>query len=64
MSKSASTNTGGSGKPGPVIREFVSVEGGGGNARDKADAIRFRLVSYNILAQVGFSLGLGIYGLY
>ncbi|TYH97238.1 hypothetical protein ES332_A12G230500v1 [Gossypium tomentosum] len=52
MSTSASTNTGGSGKSAPVIREFVSVEGGGGNARDKADAIRFRLVSYNILAQV------------
>ncbi|TYI52209.1 hypothetical protein E1A91_D12G231100v1 [Gossypium mustelinum] len=52
MSTSASTNTGGSGKSALVIREFVSVEGGGGNARDEADAIRFRLVSYNILAQV------------
>ncbi|MFQ6637755.1 hypothetical protein Gotur_014118 [Gossypium turneri] len=52
MSTGASTNTGGSGKSALVIREFVSVEGGGGNARDEADAIRFRLVSYNILAQV------------
>ncbi|KAK8603927.1 hypothetical protein V6N13_096392 [Hibiscus sabdariffa] len=51
VSLSTSTSTGGSGKSGPIVREFVSVEGGS-DARGQADAIRFRLVSYNILAQV------------
>ncbi|XVE99999.1 hypothetical protein REPUB_Repub03eG0248600 [Reevesia pubescens] len=36
-----------------VIREFVSVQGGGAAAATTTtDVIRFRLVSYNILAQV------------
>ncbi|KAK8657909.1 hypothetical protein V6N13_036128 [Hibiscus sabdariffa] len=51
VSMSTSTSTGGSGKSGPIVRQFVSVEGGS-DARGQADAIRFRLVSYNILAQV------------
>ncbi|KAE8657197.1 Carbon catabolite repressor protein 4-like protein 4 [Hibiscus syriacus] len=50
MSMSTSNSTGGSGKSGPIVREFVSVEGGS-DARGQTDAIRFRLVSYNILAQ-------------
>ncbi|KAL4348850.1 hypothetical protein GQ457_17G019440 [Hibiscus cannabinus] len=51
MDTCLSTRTGGSGKSAPIIREFVKVEVGG-NARGQADAIRFRVVSYNILAQV------------
>ncbi|KAL4384577.1 hypothetical protein GQ457_15G007670 [Hibiscus cannabinus] len=51
VSLSTSTSSGGNGKSGPIVREFVSVEDCS-DARGQADAIRFRLVSYNILAQV------------
>ncbi|XP_039012601.1 carbon catabolite repressor protein 4 homolog 4-like [Hibiscus syriacus] len=51
VSSSTSTSTGGSRQSAQIIREFAKLEGGG-NARGQADAIRFRLVSYNILAQV------------
>ncbi|XVE57248.1 hypothetical protein DITRI_Ditri04bG0076400 [Diplodiscus trichospermus] len=52
---STRTSTGGSsGKAAPIIREFVRLDGGvtasaGGG---QPDVIKFRLVSYNILAQV------------
>ncbi|OMO93715.1 Endonuclease/exonuclease/phosphatase [Corchorus olitorius] len=36
---------------GPIVREFQSVEGGDIHSRGQPDGIRFRLVSYNILAQ-------------
>ncbi|KAF3951802.1 hypothetical protein CMV_022588 [Castanea mollissima] len=38
--------------PSPIYREFISVEGSDINSRSRSDGIRFRLVSYNILAQV------------
>ncbi|KAK4557318.1 hypothetical protein RGQ29_007186 [Quercus rubra] len=38
--------------PSPIYREFISVEGSDSNSRSRPDGIRFRLVSYNILAQV------------
>ncbi|KAK4748743.1 hypothetical protein SAY87_015329 [Trapa incisa] len=38
--------------PSPVIPRFVSVEGGDIFSRSQPDGFRFRLVSYNILAQV------------
>ncbi|XP_030948064.1 carbon catabolite repressor protein 4 homolog 4 [Quercus lobata] len=38
--------------PSPIYREFISVEGSDINSRSRPDGIRFRLVSYNILAQV------------
>ncbi|KAE8723199.1 hypothetical protein F3Y22_tig00012634pilonHSYRG00003 [Hibiscus syriacus] len=50
MSTSSSTSTGGSGKSAPIIREFVKVQVGG-NARGQSHPIRFRLVSYYILAK-------------
>lgn len=39
-------------KPSPICREFISVEGSDIYSRSRPDGIRFRLVSYNILAQV------------
>ncbi|XP_023645562.1 carbon catabolite repressor protein 4 homolog 4 [Capsella rubella] len=36
----------------PKVRQFESVEGADISSRSKSDGIRFRLVSYNILAQV------------
>ncbi|KAI6701864.1 hypothetical protein NL676_011000 [Syzygium grande] len=39
-------------KPSPVSQKFVSVEGADVHSRSKPDGFRFRLVSYNILAQV------------
>jgi CCR4-NOT transcription complex subunit 6 len=36
----------------PKVRKFESVEGVDIGSRNKSDGIRFRLVSYNILAQV------------
>ncbi|XWS49386.1 hypothetical protein CRYUN_Cryun13aG0159400 [Craigia yunnanensis] len=51
---STRTSTGGStssSKAAPIIREFVRVDGGA-SVRGQPDGIRFRLVSYNILAQV------------
>ncbi|KAG6687568.1 hypothetical protein I3842_11G078400 [Carya illinoinensis] len=38
--------------PSPICREFISVEGSDIYSRSRPDGIRFRLVSYNILAQV------------
>ncbi|KAF3961172.1 hypothetical protein CMV_014176, partial [Castanea mollissima] len=37
--------------PSPIYREFISVEGSDINSRSRSDGIRFRLVSYNILAR-------------
>ncbi|KAF5725786.1 carbon catabolite repressor protein 4 4 isoform X2 [Tripterygium wilfordii] len=37
--------------PSPICPKFVSVEGGDIYSRNKSDGIRFRFVSYNILAQ-------------
>ncbi|XP_017973266.1 PREDICTED: carbon catabolite repressor protein 4 homolog 4 isoform X1 [Theobroma cacao] len=45
------TTGGSSSKSAPIIREFVDVEGGDIRSRGQSDGIRFRLVSYNILAQ-------------
>uniref|UniRef100_A0A2C9UIE8 Endonuclease/exonuclease/phosphatase domain-containing protein n=1 Tax=Manihot esculenta TaxID=3983 RepID=A0A2C9UIE8_MANES len=38
--------------PSPICPKFISIEGGDIYSRSKRDGIRFRLVSYNILAQV------------
>ncbi|KAJ9152407.1 hypothetical protein P3X46_025975 [Hevea brasiliensis] len=38
--------------PSPICPKFISVDGGDIHSRSKPDGIRFRLVSYNILAQV------------
>ncbi|KAF8033463.1 hypothetical protein BT93_D2159 [Corymbia citriodora subsp. variegata] len=38
--------------PSPVSPKFVSVEGADIHSRSKPDGLRFRLVSYNVLAQV------------
>ncbi|XP_021903085.1 carbon catabolite repressor protein 4 homolog 4 isoform X1 [Carica papaya] len=38
--------------PDPICLKFISVEGADICSRSKSDGIRFRLVSYNILAQV------------
>ncbi|XVF52183.1 hypothetical protein PTKIN_Ptkin04bG0244200 [Pterospermum kingtungense] len=51
MSTRTSTEGNSSSKVAPMVREFVRV-GGGGSGRGQPDCIRFRLVSYNILAQV------------
>ncbi|KAL4601917.1 hypothetical protein ACB092_10G016600 [Castanea dentata] len=37
--------------PSPIYRGFISVEGSDINSRSRPDGIRFRLVSYNILAR-------------
>lgn len=49
--RSTEGNSSGS-KVAPIVREFVRVDGGAGvSASSQPDCIRFRLVSYNILAQ-------------
>lgn len=41
-----------SAKPSPVSPKFVPVDGADIHSRSKPDGLRFRLVSYNVLAQV------------
>lgn len=54
--RSTEGNSSGS-KVAPIVREFVRVDGGAGvSASSQPDCIRFRLVSYNILAQVDLVL--------
>ncbi|XP_022716423.1 carbon catabolite repressor protein 4 homolog 4-like isoform X2 [Durio zibethinus] len=51
MSTRTSTGGSSSSKAAPTMREFVRVDGGAGT-RSQPEVIKFRLVSYNILAQV------------